>query len=139
MQFTELGDEVVSEWLPTVNHQGFYNILHGGVQATLIDEIAAWAVMVKLRTSGVTTKMEIKYLKPVYTNKDKVVLKASIINGERRNASIAVGLYNSDGELCSSAIVEYFIYPEGVAGKRLFYPGYEAFFEDANINPEEKL
>ncbi len=128
MEFTEQDDEIFCEWIPDTHHQGFYNILHGGIQATLMDEIAAWTVQVKLRTAGVTTKMEVDYIKPVFTNRGHIQLRARIDTIEKRIAVIRVDLYNSDLELCSSANVSYFTYPEGIAGKRLFYPGYEAFF-----------
>ena len=37
---------------------GFHDILHGGIQATMMDEIASWVVLVKLDTSGVTYPLE---------------------------------------------------------------------------------
>ena len=42
--------------------------LHGGIQAVLLDEICAWVVLRKLQTTGVTSKMETRYMKPVNTN-----------------------------------------------------------------------
>ena len=42
MEFYEDGDEIVSKWVPEARFQGWLNTLHGGIQATLLDEICAW-------------------------------------------------------------------------------------------------
>lgn len=67
MEFYEDGDEVVSIWKPRPEYQGWINTLHGGIQAVLMDEICAWVILRKLQTTGVTSKMETRYRKPVST------------------------------------------------------------------------
>ena len=37
MRFYEDGDDIISIWKPTQNHQSWINTLHGGVQAVLLD------------------------------------------------------------------------------------------------------
>ena len=78
MDFYEEEDFVVSEWQPTPSFQGYYNILHGGIQATLMDEISSWCIQIKLKTAGVTSRLETKYRKPIYTNKGKIKLKLGL-------------------------------------------------------------
>ena len=78
MEFYEDGKDIVSYWKPDERFQGWLNTLHGGIQATLLDEICGWVIMRKLQTAGVTTKMEIRYLKPVHTDDKKLTLRASI-------------------------------------------------------------
>ena len=58
LHFYEDGDDIVSIWTPTPDHQGWFNTLHGGVQALLLDEICGWVISRKLQTAGVTAKME---------------------------------------------------------------------------------
>jgi len=41
-------------------------MLHDGIQATLLDEIADWVLIVKLGTSGVTKNLNINYVKFVF-------------------------------------------------------------------------
>ena len=67
MEFYEDGDEIVSFWNPSDDYQGWLHTLHGGIQATLMDEIAAWVMARKLQCAGMTTNLEIKYRKPVPT------------------------------------------------------------------------
>lgn len=44
MEFYEDGDDIVSFWTPGENYQGWMNTLHGGIQATLMDESAGWLI-----------------------------------------------------------------------------------------------
>jgi acyl-coenzyme A thioesterase PaaI-like protein len=129
MQFFEEGDEIISIWEPKDHFQGYGHILHGGIQTTLLDEIASWVVFAKLKTGGVTSKIETQFKKPVYTNKGKITLKARLHEMKRNIARIYTSLYDSENNLCSEGFVDYFTFSEEVSRKRLRYPGYDAFFE----------
>ncbi len=129
LHFFEDGDEVVTEWEPDTRLQGYINVLHGGIQATLHDEIASWTVYVKAGTAGVTSRLEVDYHKPVYVHKGKVTVRSRIIAREERHVTMHTRLYNAAGELCSEGHVTYFVYPPALAMRRFHYPGPEAFFE----------
>ena len=129
MEFVEEGDFIISEWIPVDYFSGYKNVLHGGVQATLMDEIASWAVQIKLKTAGVTANLNIKYKKPVFISKNKILIKARIEKYMKKIAYIHTELYNSEGELCSEGEVKYFIYPEEYAREKLYFPEYDRFFE----------
>jgi len=127
MRFLETEDSVICRWEPADHFQGYDNVLHGGIQATLMDEIASWFIFVKLGTSGVTEEMQVQYLKPVLTTEGTVHLCATEESKERRRAGIRVTLSQPEGTTCSTALCRYAIYPENVARRRLHYPGREAF------------
>ena len=67
MRFYWDGEQVVSVWKANPNFVSWIDTLHGGIQATLLDEICGWVVFYQLQTSGVTAKMEMRYRKPVST------------------------------------------------------------------------
>jgi len=129
MVFFEEGEEIVCKWLPNDIFQGYQGVLHGGIQSTLIDEIGSWLVNTKLRTAGVTSSMKVRFLKPVRINSGEITLRATLIEKTDKTAVIKVNITNSEGVICADAEVEYFVYPEGIAKKRLNYPGYEAFYD----------
>jgi uncharacterized protein (TIGR00369 family) len=129
MTFTEEEDEIVSRWNPANHLQGYMNVLHGGIQATLMDEIASWLVYVKLNTAGVTSSMNVKYRKPVYVNQGELLIKARLKNQTPRIAEIDTGIYDPSGKLCSEALVSYFLFPEDLAKEKYWYPGKESFYE----------
>jgi len=130
LQFAVDGDEVIAEWAPKPHFQGWNNTLHGGIQATLLDELASWYVFVKLNTSGVTSKMEVKLRKPVYTNAGKLFLRGKLRHMNRNIAVIDTYLYNSNQVLCTEAVMHYFTFAEDVAREKYWYPGREAFTPD---------
>lgn len=108
MEFFEDGDEVVCFWLPQAHFQGWVDTLHGGIQSTLIDEIASWVVFRKLQTTGVTNKLEVKFMKPIMTTENQITLRARLVEMKRQVAFIEVKVYNSQEELCTEGKAVYF-------------------------------
>ncbi|MDY0343525.1 MAG: PaaI family thioesterase [Lentimicrobium sp.] len=127
MEFTEEEDGVSAIWQPKSHFEGWKNILHGGIQATLMDEIASWLVFVKLHTSGVTSKMEVKLSKPVHIDRGEITLKATLRVMQKNVAVIDTSISNADGIECATAVMYYFTYPEKIAREKLWYPGHENF------------
>lgn len=129
MEFFETEEGVVSYWDPKPYMQGYLNILHGGIQALLMDEVAGWLVNVKLKTAGVTAQMTTKYHKPVYVNKGIITIKGKLNKTDKKLAFIDCEILNNENVVCSSGEVVYWAYPENVAREKLWFPGYESFFE----------
>jgi uncharacterized protein (TIGR00369 family) len=130
LKFELIDEHVISYWIPEADYQGFYQILHGGIIATLVDEIAGWVVQVLCKTAGVTSEMQVKYLKPVYTNKGPLRLEAHIQEMKGRFAEIEVNLFDVDNVLCTKSIVTYYLFSEELAKSKFHYPGNESFFKD---------
>ena len=128
MEFYEKGEFICCDWQPNHNFQGYRNVLHGGIQATLMDEIASWVVQIKLKTAGVTSKLETKFRKPLMVDTNTVHLKARLLEQKRNIAIIEVFLYNERNELCAEAHAHFFMFKEDVAREQFFYPGVEQFF-----------
>ena len=108
LDFWEDGEDVVSRWTPTADYQGWIDTLHGGVQSLLLDEVAGWVVTRKLQTTGVTSKMEVQYVKPISTYDSLLTIRARI-SRQMRNVAFIVGeIYNAHGEVCTKATLTYF-------------------------------
>ncbi len=130
MTFYNLGDDIEAIWNFKKQLEGFPNILHAGVQATLHDEIASRVVFTKCKTSRVTKTMNETYHNPVFTTGGEIRVLARLVQEANKGATIRTFLYNSEGKLCSEGNVEYFVFPLAVAKRKHFYPGVEAFYED---------
>ena len=102
MEFYEDGDSVVCFWKPQAHYQGWIDTLHGGIQATLIDECASWVVFRRLQTTGVTTKLEVRYRKSIMTTEEQITIRATLSEMRRNLALIHVEIANSKGELCAA-------------------------------------
>lgn len=121
MEFYEDGDAIVSRWKPRQEFQGWVDTLHGGVQATLADEIASWVVFRKFQTSGVTSKMEVRYLKPISTRDEYITLRAVVARQMRNLVDISVEIFSSDGTLCTKASCLYFLFPKDKAHEEFHF------------------
>lgn len=129
MEFYESDDKIISIWEPKNRFQGFNYVLHGGIQSTLMDEIASWVVFIKLKTAGVTSKLKIKYKKPVYTNRGKIKLTAELVSLKHHIAKIETKLFDADENLCSQGLIYYHTFSKKEAKAKLAYPDYKKFFQ----------
>lgn len=131
MEFFEDGDELVSLWEAPDHFQGYNYILHGGVRASLIDELAAWVVFIKLKTAGYTTALEVKYSGPVYTNRGKIEMRGRLKEMKKNIAVVEVDIFDEKGEVVTTGVAEYFTIPEKIASKKMMYPGIGSFYTAA--------
>ena len=112
MEFWEDGDDIVCLWSPDPNYESWVGTLHGGIQATLIDETAGWVIMRKFQTTGMTTSLSLKYRKPVATGAEhKVEIRARVREVKRTVVFMDVEL-KCDGEICTTADVTFFCFSQ---------------------------
>lgn len=129
LEFWEDGDEVLANWEPKHEMMGWTNVVHGGIQATLMDEVSGWLVYVKCATAGVTAELNVKYRKPVMMDKGPVTVRAKLLERNKRLATIETRL-ECNGELCAEGLLKFFLYPETLAREKFYYPGVAAFFDE---------
>lgn len=132
---TDLYGDIVSVWQPGQDHQSWINTLHGGVQATLLDEICGWVVFKKLNTSGVTAKMEIRYKNAISTVGTPLILRARLKSHNHRVA-VVEGEIRQDDTVCATAECTYFSFPQQKAKEMGFV---ESQLEDNTTTIEELL
>lgn len=128
LSFYEDGDEIVSTWEPNAQFEGYHGVIHGGIQATLMDEIASWTVYVKVKVAGVTSSMDVHYHKPVFLSGGALTIRSKVLRMRRNLADIEVGIYNKDNELCADGVVTYFTFSAERSKESFYYPGEDAFF-----------
>lgn len=115
LEFYETEDGVIASWTPKDDYQGYVNILHGGIQATLIDEVASWTVYAKAKTAGVTSKLSVRYIKPILLTDGEIKISGHIVKTVRNLCNIEVNIINSKGEKCAHGDVQFFLFPQEVA------------------------
>ena len=131
MEFWENGDEIYCEWDAASHFQGYINILHGGIQSSLMDEIASWVVLVKLKTAGVTTRIDVRLKKPVRMDCGKIKLKAKLIEIQKKIAKISVHLCDAEDNICAVGDIYYYIFPKDIAIEKYCFPeNLNSFYED---------
>lgn len=119
--FYEDGEDIISKWKPSANYQGWLNTLHGGIQALLLDEVCGWVVMRKLQTTGVTSKMETRYKRPISTDDPELTIRAHIREQRRNIVVIDATLTDSAGNICTEATCTYFSFPREKAERDMHF------------------
>ncbi len=94
--------KMVSYTILSDDFSGFNTIAHGGIVATLLDEISAWTVLSNLSKQGVTLDAHIKFYKPVFLNTlIKIVGELIDFNGKR--ATVRSTILNLNDEILAEA------------------------------------
>ncbi len=96
LRFAREGSDVVTRFVPGPTHQGPPAIMHGGLVATLADEIAAWAVVALLGKFGFTAAFEGKLKAPVRIGAE-VVGRGRIEREAGRIVAVRVELSQGEG------------------------------------------
>lgn len=128
LEFIDFVDYIEALWKSQKQFEGFNNVLHGGIQSTLLDEIAAWVVFTKCETSGVTQNLQVQFYAPVYMNLSPIRIVGRLLEIKGKHAIIKTELFNNENKLCAEANIDYYLFPEAVARRKYAYPGLEAFY-----------
>ncbi len=96
------GDELVAAFTPRTEHRGAPQVLHGGVTASALDEILAWAGMVTERVVVVTGTLEVRYRKPVPINGERVELRGRLDERHGRRLRLSGSLHVGGAEAASA-------------------------------------
>ena len=110
LEFFEDGDDIVTFWQPSAPSQGWEGIVHGGIQALLLDEVCGWVVTRKRQTAGVTMSMETRYLKPVSASNRRLTVRARIREQQRNILVIDAEILNDEGLRCTVATCRYYLF-----------------------------
>ena len=123
MEFYEDGDDIVCLWNPHPNFQSWLNTLHGGIQATLIDEAGGWLISRKFQTSAMTTNLNVKYKSPAPIT-GTLEIRARLKEQKRSFVILDITL-SANGTVCSTAEAIYYCFPREKAEKEFHFMPYE--------------
>ncbi len=91
LKFERDGDTLLTRFTPGPQYQGPLGIMHGGLVATLADEVAAWAVIGLLEKFGFTAGAEMRWKKPLRINVEAIG-KSHIIKATSRVVTVGVSI-----------------------------------------------
>ncbi len=124
------GEAVTASWDPRTELEGYPGVVHGGIQATLADETAAWFIHAVMGTAGLTRELSVTYHQPAESEDRpfRIEARAGEICG--KYATIHVSIGGRSGTVFTTAVCRYVVFSEEVARKRLSFPGADAFLDD---------
>ena len=120
LTFAREGDEVVSRFTPGDTFQGPPGILHGGLVATLADEVAAWTVVLALGKFGFTAAFEGKLLRPIRIGRE-VDARGRILKSTSRTIEVEVVASQND-VACFRGLFRFVLVDEKAAERVLEGP-----------------
>lgn len=94
--------EISAEYLPPQSFAGQGDILHGGIQMGLLDEIMGWNSFMHTKEMAVTSNLNIEFIKPVYLG-TKINILCKVISREGSKVHMNASLFNAGGEKCTTA------------------------------------
>jgi acyl-coenzyme A thioesterase PaaI-like protein len=103
--------EVSTEYVGTRNYMGLGNVLHGGIQSSIIDEIMGWTTHSLTRQMGVAVNLNLNFIKPVYLGK-RILAFCSISSIEDSKVQLEARLEYEDGDVCTTAAGIYYLLPD---------------------------
>lgn len=127
MRFFHDGDDIVCKWEPQKRFEGWTGIIHGGIQATLIDETGEWYVFTKIGRSAVTLNLDIRYKKPLLSSNGTITIRASLIEAQKGIAEMDIRVYDGLNTLCTVAKGKFYIFSEKESIEKFQFPGIDKF------------
>lgn len=82
------GDDITATFRPRHEYQGTSGNLHGGIAATVIDEIMVWAGILQEHVLCVTGRMEVRYRAPL-TNEGEYLARGRVDRRSGRRLEIS--------------------------------------------------
>lgn len=67
LEIIETENGVQTEFIPKREYEGYQDIVHGGIVATLLDEVMVWACR-KKGYEAITAELTVRYKKPILIN-----------------------------------------------------------------------
>jgi len=105
LKFERDGEEIVTHFRARDGWEGPPGVLHGGLQATLADEVGAWALIGLRGRFGFTTTMNLRYYRPARID-DPIEGRARITDESEKMAVVQVTL-RQDGKRILSGKISY--------------------------------
>jgi uncharacterized protein (TIGR00369 family) len=107
----EESGEVTTEYVSSRLFMGLGNILHGGIQSGLFDEIMGWTAHTLTGQMGVTLELNIQFLKPAYLGK-KLTVSCRIISQQGSKVHLSAQIATAEGTVCTQATGTYYLLPQ---------------------------
>jgi uncharacterized protein (TIGR00369 family) len=114
LRFTRTDDGVSAPFVPVPEHQGFEQIVHGGILSTVLDEAMAWAVASE-GIWAVTGDMRTRFRRPLHIG-EPVTVAARVTGTHGRTVSAEATLTrDQDRATIATAAATFVRVPEDVA------------------------
>ena len=93
--------------IPRAEHVGFRQTVHGGLIATLLDEMMAWACAVQTRRFAYCAELSVRFVRPLRPDEPVTALGELIANRRNKMFEAKAELRNQMGSVLATATGKY--------------------------------
>ena len=133
MEFWQDGADVLAYWQPLEHFQGWGDILHGGVQTALVDELGSWAVILTCQKAGVTFKLEMRFIKPISIKEERLTIRARVKETKRNIVIVESEILDSQNAKCTEGLLYYYAFSAETAPGNVPLPQMDALLEPESL------
>lgn len=101
------GKVVQTQFAFRPEHVGFKRTVHGGLTATVLDEIMTWACVVQARRFAYCAELNVRYLQPVRPDQPLVATAELVANRRGRLFEAKAELRDASGTVLAAATGKY--------------------------------
>ena len=102
MEFYWEGEDYLCRFTPRKEHQGYDEIMHGGLVSTLLDEVMGRSLYIQ-KIEAVTARLEVRYRQPTPIGQE-LVIRGQMIEKRGKIWRLAANIMLPDGTVTAEAI-----------------------------------
>jgi uncharacterized protein (TIGR00369 family) len=107
LRFETDGRIIRTRFVPCAAHIGFKGVVHGGIIATVLDEIMVWACVVPTRQFAYCAELNVRYLLPLPPDGEVLLTGELVTNRKGRIFEAKAAVQNPAGKTFATATGKY--------------------------------
>jgi uncharacterized protein (TIGR00369 family) len=111
LRFETQGNIVHTRFIPRPEHIGFKDVVHGGIAATLLDEIMVWACAVQTKQFAYCAELTVRFLSPLRPGQEVFATGELAVNRRNKIFEAKGEIKDRNGKLLATATGKYLPVP----------------------------
>jgi acyl-coenzyme A thioesterase PaaI-like protein len=107
LRFHTDGARVTARFKPCEHHIGFKGVVHGGVIATVLDEIMVWSCAVSAERFAFCAELNVRFLNPLSPGEEVLVSSELVANRRNRIFEVRADARTMAGKILVEATGKY--------------------------------
>lgn len=107
LRFETDGNVVITRFTPRAEHIGFKQVVHGGIIATLLDEIMVWACLARTRRLAYCAELTTRFVNPLRPGQETIATAELVANRRDKIFEAKAALKDTQGQIIATATGKY--------------------------------